>query len=87
MKWTPYETLLPLRYNDGRPIERKKFRQTHLDLLAEFSGTTADMITAVGAWKYPARSFDCESAGNVRFTDSHFSHRPCNLSPVTYILV
>jgi hypothetical protein len=52
MKWTRYEILLPLCYNDGRRIEHKKFRQTNLELLAEFSGTTADRVVAIGAWKY-----------------------------------
>jgi hypothetical protein len=52
MKWTRYEILLPLRYNDGRRIENQKFRQTNLELLAEFSGTTADRVIAIGAWKY-----------------------------------
>jgi hypothetical protein len=49
MKWTRYEILLPLCYNDGRRIEHKKFRQTNLELLAEFSGTTADRVIAIGA--------------------------------------
>jgi len=52
MKWTRYEILLPLRYNDGRLVELEKFDQTNLELLAEFSGTTVDMITAIGAWRY-----------------------------------
>lgn len=52
MKWTRYEILLPLRYNDGRPIEREKFRQTNLELTERYSGTTGDLITAIGTWKY-----------------------------------
>ena len=52
MKWTRYEILLPLYYNDGRPIEGQKFRQTNLELTERYSGTTADVITAVGTWKY-----------------------------------
>lgn len=49
MKWTRYEILLPLYYNDGRPIEGQKFRQTNLELTERYSGTTADVITAVGS--------------------------------------
>jgi ATP-dependent protease HslVU (ClpYQ) peptidase subunit len=60
MKWTRYEILLPLRYNDGRPIERLKFRQTNVELLAKFSGTTADMITAIGAWRYQGTIYEDE---------------------------
>jgi hypothetical protein len=52
MKWTRYEILLPLCYNDGRPIEEEKLDQTNLELLERFSATTADMITAIGSWKY-----------------------------------
>ena len=35
MKWTRYEILLPLRYNDGRRIEHKKFRQTNPENIGE----------------------------------------------------
>ena len=52
MKWMRYEILLPLCYNDGRPIETPKFRKTTLDLLERFSATTLDLMTAVGKWKY-----------------------------------
>jgi hypothetical protein len=52
MKWIRYEILLPLCYNDGRPIELDKFRLTTLDLLEKFSATTLDLITAVGIWRY-----------------------------------
>ena len=52
MKWIGYEILLPLCYNDGRPIETHKFRQTTLDLLERFSATTIDLMIAFGKWKY-----------------------------------
>ena len=58
MKWTRYEILLPLRYNDGRRIEPIKFDQTNLELLERFSATTADMITAVGSWKYQGTVYE-----------------------------
>jgi len=58
MKWTRYEILLPLRYNDGRRIESTKFDQTNLELLERFSATTADMITAVGSWKYQGTLYE-----------------------------
>jgi hypothetical protein len=58
MKWTRYEILLPLRYNDGRRIEATKFDQTNLELLERFSATTADMITAVGSWKYQGTTYE-----------------------------
>ncbi len=58
MKWTRYEILLPLRYNDGRPIESEKFDQTNLELIDRFSATTADVTRALGSWKYRGTSYE-----------------------------
>jgi len=58
MKWIRYEILLPLSYNDGRPIESAKFRQTTRDLLENFSATTLDLLTAVGSWKYQGTLYE-----------------------------
>ncbi len=58
MKWTRYEILLPLRYNDGRPIESSKFDQTNLELTEEFSATTADAIRALGSWRYQGTLYE-----------------------------
>jgi len=33
-----YETLLPLRYNDGRPVSEELFEQTRQELVAQFGG-------------------------------------------------
>lgn len=52
MKWTRYEILLPLCYNDGRSIEGSKFRQTSQDLVDRFGATTIDLLAALGLWKY-----------------------------------
>jgi hypothetical protein len=52
MKHIRYEIFLPRCYNDGRPIERRKFRQSNLELVDRFLGTTVDVITALGTWKY-----------------------------------
>jgi len=58
MKWTRYEILLPLCYNDGRPIEAEKFRKTTLEVLDRFSATTLDLIIAVGSWKYQGTVYE-----------------------------
>ncbi len=58
MMWTRYEILLPLCYNDGRPIETEKFDQTNLELIEKFSATTSDMITAIGSWKYQGTLYE-----------------------------
>ena len=52
MNWTRYEILLPLRYNDGRAVEPAKFDQTNLELMEKFSATTADLVPALGTWRY-----------------------------------
>jgi len=58
MKWTRYEILLPLRYNDGRPVESAKFLQTHLDLIERFGSNTIDLVTALGSWKYQGTVYE-----------------------------
>ena len=47
-----FEILLPLFYNDGRPIEPEKFIATDDDLVATFGATSTDQITVRGRWKY-----------------------------------
>jgi hypothetical protein len=47
-----FEILLPLNYNDGRPIEREKFLATHRELVSKFRATTVDVIQASGSWVY-----------------------------------
>ena len=37
-----YEILLPLRYNDGSPVEPEKFEQTRHELIDRFHGATFD---------------------------------------------
>jgi len=52
MKWIRYEILLPLCYNDGRPVESVKFRRTTRELLENSSATTLDLLAAMGSWRY-----------------------------------
>ena len=47
-----FEILLPLFYNDGRPIEPEKFRGTDDDLVDTFGATSTDQVTVRGQWKY-----------------------------------
>ena len=47
-----FEILLPLFYNDGRPIEPEKFLATDDDLVATFGATSTDQVTVRGRWKY-----------------------------------
>ena len=47
-----FEILLPLFYNDGRPIEPEKFLATDDDLVGSFGATSTDQVTVRGQWKY-----------------------------------
>ena len=47
-----YEILLPLFYNDGRPIEPEKFLATDDELVLTFGSTSTDQVTVRGNWKY-----------------------------------
>ena len=46
-----YDVFLPLRYNDGKPIEGRKFQQVQADLLDEFGGLTYFPQANQGFWK------------------------------------
>jgi hypothetical protein len=45
-----YEILLPLKYNDGTPIEPEKFQQTRRELVAKFGAITMDTQPMHGIW-------------------------------------
>src|SRR5205807_1573430 len=47
-----FEILLPLFYNDGRPIEREKFLQTDDDFVHRFGATSTDTVAVRGRWLY-----------------------------------
>ncbi len=49
-----YEFYIPIRYNDGRPIEKEKF-DTVKDIIAgRFSGVSVHYINIAGEWKDPS---------------------------------
>ncbi len=45
-----YEMLLPLKYNDGRPVEAEKFAQTRDELVAHFDAVTFQPGVVQGSW-------------------------------------
>src|SRR6266567_3954114 len=47
-----FEILLPLYYNDGRPIEPQKFVQTDGELVQQFGATSTDTVVVRGRWFY-----------------------------------
>jgi hypothetical protein len=47
-----FEILLPLFYNDGRPIEKENFATTDEELVQQFGATSTDTIVVSGRWMY-----------------------------------
>ena len=47
-----FEILLPLYYNDGRPIEQEKFLETNQELVAQFGAASTDTVVVSGRWMY-----------------------------------
>ena len=47
------EILLPKTYNDRRPIEGKKYRETYQEIFIQFNGCTQDNTPLLGAWRDP----------------------------------
>jgi hypothetical protein len=46
-----YDLFVPLRYNDGSPIEGAKFRHLQSELLERFGGVTYFPQASEGLWK------------------------------------
>jgi len=53
-----FEILLPLFYNDGRPIEDQKFIETDDELVAAFGATSTDSVTVRGHWLYQSTIYE-----------------------------
>lgn len=55
-----YEILLPLKYNDGTPVESEKFEQVRKELLRQFEGLTINSGTIEGLWLYQGEMVEDE---------------------------
>jgi len=53
-----FEILLPLFYNDGRPVEREKFLETDDELVRLFGATSTDTVTVRGQWLYRSTLYE-----------------------------
>jgi len=53
-----FELLLPLYYNDGRPVEKEKFLQTDEELVAQFGATSTDSVIVSGRWMYQSTLYE-----------------------------
>jgi hypothetical protein len=53
-----FEILLPLFYNDGRPIEDQKFLDTDDALVTTFGATSTDSVVVRGHWLYESTKYE-----------------------------
>jgi hypothetical protein len=60
MRKRRYEILLPLKYNDGRPVSVEILNQTRDDLLARFEGITVSPHSVLGVWQHEGQRFEDE---------------------------
>ena len=52
MRKRRYEILLPIRFNDGRPVSGELLEQTREELMARFSAVQMQPHTVLGLWVY-----------------------------------
>ena len=50
MPFERYEILLPLKYNDGTPVEPEKFQATRRELVGQFGALSMDVPPVSGLW-------------------------------------
>jgi hypothetical protein len=60
MRKRRYEMLLPLRYNDGQPIEDEKLYQTREELIARFDAISFMPGTVQGIWVHEGTRYEDE---------------------------
>lgn len=60
MSMVRYEILLPLRYNDGTPIEDEKLRITRRELVKKFGAVTMEPRGFIGVWVYQGQEYEDE---------------------------
>src|SRR5262245_58086240 len=60
MPFERYEILLPLKYNDGTPVEPEKFQMTRRELVDRFSALTMDAPPIAGLWTSGGREYQDE---------------------------
>jgi hypothetical protein len=53
-----YEILLPLRFNDGRPVPDEAFNKTREDLLARFEGLSWVPHPVQGIWRHEGTTYE-----------------------------
>jgi hypothetical protein len=52
-----FEVLLPLRFNDGRPVPNELIAQTLLEIEEHFGAVSGETQTIRGFWRHEGQSF------------------------------
>ena len=52
-----FETLLPLRFNDGRPVPDEVVGETLLELRQRFGAVSAETQTTRGLWQHQGQEY------------------------------
>ena len=60
MRKKRYETLLPLKYNDGRPVREELFEQTREELVAQFGAICVQPNVVRGIWVHEGTRYEDE---------------------------
>src|SRR5262245_9354761 len=53
-----FEILLPLFYNDGKPVEDQQFVATDDEFVAAFGATSTDTVNVRGHWRYQSTIYE-----------------------------
>jgi hypothetical protein len=60
MRKRRYEILLPVKFNDGRPVSGELLEQTREELVTQFRGLQIQPHTVLGLWIYEGSPFEDE---------------------------
>lgn len=55
-----YEILLPLKYNDGSPVEYRKIQLTKQELVDRFGAVTMEPQSILGLWMHEEKEYKDE---------------------------
>jgi hypothetical protein len=55
-----YEILLPLKFNDGRPVPGEALNQSREEILARFEGLTVHPHSLRGVWQHEGQRYEDE---------------------------
>ena len=62
-----FEILLPLRYNEGRPVPREFLAETAFEIQKRFAGVSWELQVIEGVWRH--QGIECRDRLNRIFVD------------------